>query len=147
MSTYEARTARFDQLGAATAYQLWRLRSEVFVVEQQCAYLDLDGRDTEPSTSHVWAESSEGPGVPVACLRVLDDGDDARIGRVAVAAPHRARGLAVLLMTRAHDLAAGRPVVLDAQAHLSGWYARLGYEQAGPEFLDDGIPHVPMRRG
>jgi ElaA protein len=50
-------------------------------------------------------------------------------------------------MTRAHDLAAGRPVVLDAQAHLAQWYARLGYEQTGPEFLDDGIPHVPMRRG
>lgn len=145
MGSYSVRVAGFDELDAATAYRLWRLRSEVFVVEQQCAYLDLDGRDTEPGTRHVWAEPST-TGPPVAYLRVLDDGDVARVGRVVVAASHRAEGLATTLMTRAHLLCAGRPVVLDAQSYLARWYAGLGYVQTGPEFLDDGIPHVPMRR-
>lgn len=146
MSTYDVRVAGFDDLPVATAYRLWRLRSEVFVVEQECAYLDLDGRDTERATLHVWAEPTDAEGMPVACLRLLDDGDVVRVGRVAVAEPHRGHGLAGVLMARAHGLASGRAVVLDAQAHLTGWYARLGYVQTGAEFLDDGIPHVPMRR-
>ena len=50
------------------------------------------------------------------------------------------------LMRRRSTLIGGRPSVLDAQSPLAGWYATFGYEQTGPEFLDDGIPHVPMRR-
>lgn len=146
MGTYSIRVAGFDDLDVTTAYRLWRLRSEVFVVEQQCAYLDLDGRDTELGTWHVWAEDPTAPGVPVAYLRVLDDVTTARVGRVLVAVPHRGAGIAATLMRRAHELCEGRPVVLDAQSHLAGWYAGLGYERTGPEFLDDGIPHVPMRR-
>jgi ElaA protein len=146
VSEYDVRVAAFDELDVATAYQLWQLRSQVFVVEQECAYLDLDGRDAEPGTSHVWA-APQGSSAPVACLRVLDDGTAARVGRVAVAPAHRGRGLAARLMREAHRLTDGRPVVLDAQAHLEPWYARLGYVPTGPEFLDDGIPHVPMRRG
>ena len=146
MGSYDVRVATLAELDGLTAYRLWQLRSEVFVVEQQCAYLDLDGRDTEPGARHVWAEPVDAPGVPVACLRVLDDGDVARVGRVAVAEAHRGRGLAATLMVRAHEITAGRDVVLDAQAHLAGWYAAMGYLRTGPEFLDDGIPHVPMRR-
>lgn len=146
MGSYSVRVAGFDELDPTTAYRLWRLRSEVFVVEQACAYLDLDGRDTEPDTQHVWAEPATSPGAPVAYLRVLDDGGVARVGRVVVAAPHRAAGLGTTLMTRAHQICGSRPVVLDAQSYLARWYAGLGYVQTGPEFLDDGIPHVPMRR-
>ncbi len=135
--------AAFDGLDARTAYLLWQLRGAVFVVEQHCPYLDLDGRDLEPSTRHLWI----GDDRPVACLRVLDDDGVARIGRVVVAEDHRGQRLAEELMRSALDLVGDRPCVLDAQAHLAGWYARLGFEQTGPEFLDDGIPHVPMRRG
>ena len=73
-------------------------------------------------------------------------GDVFRVGRVLVAASHRGRGLAGVLMARAHELCAGRPVVLDAQSYLVEFYTGLGYEVTGPEFLDDGIPHLPMRR-
>jgi ElaA protein len=138
------RTARFADLRADTAYQLWALRSAVFVVEQRAAYLDLDGRDLEPGTLHLWVEDA---GVPVATLRVLDDGDAWRIGRVATADTHRSQGLAAALVRAALGECASRPVVLDAQSHLVRWYAAFGFEVAGPEYVDeDGIPHTPMRR-
>ena len=135
--------AAFDELDARTGYLLWQLRGAVFVVEQDCPYLDLDGRDLEPATRHVWL----GDDRPLAYLRVLEDDDCARIGRVVVAEGHRGHGLAETLMHAALEVVGDRPCVLDAQSYLAGWYARLGFEQTGPEFLDDGIPHVPMRRG
>jgi ElaA protein len=143
VSGYDVQVAAFAELDARTAYLLWQLRESVFVVEQQCPYPELDGRDLEAATVHVWVERA---GRPVAYLRVLDEGDARRVGRVLVADGHRGAGLAAVLMERAHALSAGRPTVLDAQTYLAGWYARLGYEPTGPEFLDDGIPHVPMRR-
>jgi ElaA protein len=138
------RVAGTADLDPTTSYRLWQLRVRVFVVEQECPYLELDGRDLEPGTRHLWLDDQ---GAPVAYLRVLDDGDVARIGRVVVAEDHRGQGLAEVLMAAAHELTADRPVVLDAQAHLAGWYERLGYRAVGEQFLDDGIPHVPMRRG
>jgi ElaA protein len=143
VTEYDVHTAGFDELDPRTAYLLWQLRESVFVVEQHCPYPELDGRDLEPATRHVWAEQD---GRPVAYLRVLDDGDAVRIGRVLVAEPHRGSGLAARLMATALDLVGDRPSTLDAQAYLAGFYQRLGYRQTGEEFLDDGIPHVPMRR-
>ncbi len=139
----QVRVAAFDELDGRTAYALWRLRESVFVVEQECPYAELDGRDLEDGTRHVWVADE---GRPVAYLRVLDDGSRARIGRVLVARSHRGRGLADALMRRALDLVGERPSRLDAQSYLAHWYARFGYEVTGPEFLDDGIPHVPMSR-
>ncbi len=134
----------FEQLDRVTAYRLWELRSSVFVVEQECVYLDLDGRDVEPGTRHVYAVDA---GRPVACLRVLDEPDGAaRIGRVCVAGSHRATGLAGRLMDRVLGDLGDRVIVLDAQVYLEGWYAGLGFVRTGPDYLDDGIPHVPMRR-
>ena len=150
--SYEVRSAAFAELDALTAYRLWALRSEVFVVEQDCPYLDLDGRDLEPGTRHLWVERE---GVPVATLRVLDDpgaGRGAlRIGRVATAAAWRGRGLAVRLVTavledNAADGEGERDVVLDAQSHLVDWYAAFGFVPSGRGFVEDGIPHTPMRR-
>ena len=138
------RSAAFDELPARTAYLLWQLRESVFVVEQECPYLDLDGRDFEPGTVHVWAEDDDRP---VAYLRVLADPGTLRIGRVAVAATHRGRGLAASLMATALELVGARPCRLDAQSYLVGWYRSLGFAPCGEEFLEDGIPHVPMLRG
>lgn len=139
----QVRVAAFDELDGRTAYALWQLRESVFVVEQECPYAELDGRDLEAGTRHVWMADG---GRPVAYLRVLDDGSEARIGRVLVARSHRGRGLADALMRRALDLVGDRASRLDAQSYLAHWYARFGYEVIGPEFLDDGIPHVPMAR-
>jgi len=139
----EVQVAAFARLDAETAYRLWKLRVDVFVVEQECAYPELDGRDLEATTRHVWVERD---GAPVAYLRVLDEPDGCRIGRVCVAAHARGVGLADALMRRALDEVGARRCVLDAQAHLAGWYGRWGFSVTGPEFLDDGIPHVPMER-
>ena len=138
------RSAAFSGLAGLTAYRLWALRSEVFVVEQQAAYLDLDGRDVEPGTRHLWVEDD---GTPVATLRILDDPAVWRIGRVATARTHRGRGLAAALMRAAMQECVGRPIVLDAQSHLIDWYAGFGFVRDDADYVDeDGIPHTPMRR-
>jgi ElaA protein len=139
-------TASFEELDGLTAYRLWALRSQVFVVEQDCPYLDLDGRDADPSARHLWVESG---GVPVAVLRAVDSGDDRgdlRVGRVATAESHRGMGLAAALVRAAIELAGERDVVLDAQSHLVDWYAAFGFAPDGRGFVEDGIPHTPMRR-
>jgi ElaA protein len=139
----EVVTVAFDALAPRTAYALWRLRQQVFVVEQDCPYPDLDGRDLEDATRHVLLlEDDE----VVGCLRVLDDGDWARIGRVVVAPAARGRGLAATLMDEAMLVCGDREVRLDAQTGLTGFYAAYGFEVTGPEFDEDGIMHVPMRR-
>jgi len=79
-------------------------------------------------------------------LRVLDDGDWARIGRVVVAPTARGRGLAAALMDEAMALCGDREVRLDAQTGLTGFYEGYGFEVTGPEFDEDGVMHVPMRR-
>ena len=132
----------FDRLDARTAYDVWRLRQSVFVVEQACPYPDLDGRDTEPGTRHVLLEDD----ALLGYARVLDDGEVWRIGRVVLAPAARGRGLADPLVHTALQVCPGRDVVLDAQSPLAGWYATFGFEADGPEFVEDGIPHLPMRR-
>jgi ElaA protein len=133
----------FDELPPRLAYDTWRLRQQVFVVEQDCPYPDLDGRDTEEATRHVLLLEDE---QLVGCLRVLDDGDRARIGRVVVAPSARGRGLAGRLMDRALEECGQREVHLDAQTGLTGFYRGHGFEVTGPEFDEDGIMHVPMER-
>jgi ElaA protein len=137
-------TASFAELDTATLYALLRLRVDVFVVEQRCPYPELDGRAPEPSTLHFGPARD---GVPVAYLRLLSEPDGtARIGRVVVARRARGAGLAGQLMAAALARVGDRECVLDAQTPLVGFYTGLGFIPTGPEFLEDGIPHVPMRR-
>jgi ElaA protein len=133
----------FSELEPATLYGILRLRAEVFVVEQECAYLDVDGRDLEPATRQLWFEADDG--AVVATARVLDDGDARRVGRIATHSDHRGQRLAARLVE--HFLASSTgPWRLDAQSYLADWYARFGFVVDGPEYLEDGIPHVPMLR-
>ena len=141
--TVRVLTTSFDDLAPRTAYEVWRLRQQVFVVEQDCPYPDLDGRDLEPATRHVVLLEDD---VVLGTLRVLDDGGWARIGRVVVAPVARGRGLAARLMDEAMGVCGGREVRLDAQSGLTGFYEGYGFEVTGPEFDEDGIMHVPMRR-
>ena len=136
------RVLAFDDLDARTAYAVWRLRQDVFVVEQECPYPDLDGRDPEPGTRHVLLRDDD---TLLGYARVLDDQATWRIGRVVLAKAARGRGLADQVMTTALQVCADRDVVLDAQSPLAGWYATFGFEVDGPEFPEDGIPHLPMR--
>ena len=132
-----------DQIGTRDLYELLCLRSEVFVVEQACAYLDLDGRDLEPTTTHLWLTDADG--AVASCVRLLAEPDGgSRIGRVATAPAHRGRHLAGRLIDEALTLAVA-PVVLDAQAHLVHVYERHGFARSGADFVEDGIAHTPMR--
>lgn len=132
------------EIDVPTLYRILQLRSQVFVVEQDCAYLDLDGRDLEPGCRQLWVEEG---GAVVAVARVLPEpaAGATRIGRIVTAPGARGRGLAGQLIRHALATAPG-PWVLDAQAHLAEWYATFGFSVCGPEYVEDGIPHVPMRR-
>jgi ElaA protein len=133
----------FDDLDATTAYDVWRLRQQVFVVEQRSPYPDLDGRDREAGARHLLLRVD---GDLVGYARVLDDGDWARIGRVVVPEEARGQGFADLLVRTALDVIGAREVRLDAQTGLVRWYASYGFEVSGPEFDDDGVMHRPMAR-
>ncbi len=143
---WAVRVATIDELDARTAFEAWRLRQDVFVVEQECAYPDLDGRDLEPGTRHVVLREA---GRVVATARVLDDGDVQRIGRVVCHPDVRGTGASGVLMraslSAATSAAPAHDVVLGAQSPLVGWYASFGFAPDGPEYLEDGIPHTPMR--
>jgi len=130
-------------LTATQLYALLQLRSEVFVVEQACSYLDPDGRDLEAGTIHLWLAAADG--TVAAYVRVLHEpGGGRRIGRVVTAPSRRGRGLAGRLIDDVLAWAEA-PVVLDAQSHLVTVYQRHGFVADGAEFVEDGIPHTPMR--
>ena len=132
-------------LDAETMYRILQLRVAVFVVEQQCPYPELDGRDLEPDTEWLWATEH---GRLAATMRLLREPDGAvRIGRVATEQAVRSKGIAGRLVEFAlQRLGDSAEIVLDAQSPLEGWYQRFGFVRCGPEFVEDGIPHVPMRR-
>ncbi|MFG6444236.1 GNAT family N-acetyltransferase [Microbacterium sp. P06] len=140
--------AAVAQIDPLVLYRILWLRVGVFVVEQEAAYPEIDGRDIEPGAELLWAEEGE---EVVSTLRVLSETSAMRIGRVATAPSARGRGVAAELMRRAvqrcEERAPGMPIVLDAQAQLEGWYARFGFVVSGDPFAEDGIPHLPMRRG
>lgn len=139
----------FSDLDIHTLYAAMKLRQEVFVVEQTCAYLDADGDD--PDAFHLlgWSEDAL-----VAYLRVFPPGatahPEAVIGRVIVAVSERGKGRSRTLMHRAHhhiEQAWGpTPIFLSAQSHLEPLYRSLGYAVCGEGYDEDGIPHLPMRR-
>ncbi|WP_131741209.1 GNAT family N-acetyltransferase [Actinomadura roseirufa] len=145
MADVKLHSASFSQLDAATLYALLRLRVDVFVVEQRCPYPELDGRDLEPATEHLWLASPGEP--PLAYLRVLHDSDGARIGRVVTSARSRGAGLAGRLVDAALTLVGpARAVRLHSQITATGLYLRRGFTTEGSPFLEDGIPHIAMVR-
>ncbi|PNA07778.1 MULTISPECIES: GNAT family N-acetyltransferase [unclassified Pseudomonas] len=139
-----------SDLGLEQLYAILKLRSEVFVVEQRCAYLDPDGQDLDGDTCHLmgWDDDQL-----VAYLRLLDpesQGGDVVIGRVLTAPAGRGKGLGHEMMEQALKQAQKRwpevPIYLSAQAHLQGYYGRYGFVVASEEYLEDDIPHIGMRR-
>jgi ElaA protein len=131
-------------------YEILRLRTEVFVVEQQCPYQEVDGQDLQGDTCHLMAWQDDRL---IAYLRLLDpdtQGGDVVIGRVVIAASARGTGLGHEMLAEALEQAERNwpavPIFLSAQAHLQGYYARYGFVAFGEEYVEDGIPHIGMRR-
>ncbi|HEY0973349.1 MAG TPA: GNAT family N-acetyltransferase [Solimonas sp.] len=152
----------WSQLDPDTLYAFLKLRSDIFVVEQNCVFSDMDGIDAR--CTHLCGRDSHGR--LLAYLRLVPPGverpahitegtranasDGPALGRLVVDAAARNRGLARAAVQEglrrcAHDYA-GQPVYLSAQQHLEPLYASLGFVGISPAYLEDGIWHVDMRR-
>ena len=135
-------------LDTATLYELLKLRVEVFVVEQDCPYPELDGRDLQSQTRHFWLQEPTGDVISV--LRLMEENPNGhklfRIGRVCTKKSARGGGHATRLLQAALADVSEHPCHLNAQTYLVEMYARHGFVVAGDEFVEDGIPHVPMLR-
>jgi ElaA protein len=135
-------------LDTATLYELLKLRIEVFVVEQACPYPELDGRDLRTETRHFWIEDHGGE--VISTLRLMEEhagGQKAfRIGRLCTRRGARGHGHTTRLLQAALADVGDYPCRIDAQTYLEEMYARHGFVRAGDEFVEDGIPHVPMLR-
>ncbi len=146
--TAALRRCRGTELDAATLYELLKLRVEVFVVEQDCPYPELDGRDLLGDTRHFWLANPAGD--VTATLRLMEEFPNGRkvfrIGRVATMKTERGRGHSTRLIQAALAEIGDDSCVISAQSHLAQMYARHGFVLDGAEFVEDGIPHVPMLR-
>lgn len=135
-------------LDAATLYALLTLRVDVFVVEQRCPYPELDGRDLESTTRHFWLEKPGGE--LISTLRLMEEHPNGRplfrIGRVCTRNAERGHGHTNRLMQAALAEVGSHPCRLSAQSYLADMYARHGFTRDGDEYVEDGIPHVPMLR-
>jgi ElaA protein len=133
-----------DELTAGQLYALLKLRVDVFVVEQDCPYPELDGRDLLADTGHLWWPAT---GETQAYLRLLaEPGGGWRIGRVCTTSAARGQGWGARLMSAALDRIGDAAAVLDAQTYAQEFYRRFGFEPEGEPFDEDGIEHITMRR-
>jgi ElaA protein len=141
----------FDALTPTELYALLRLRSEVFVVEQDCVFLDLDNSDQLALHLLGWTEEPE-PQL-VACARCFGPGvkyAEASIGRVVTAPQARGSGVGHVLMREAVRALQGhwgaQPIRIGAQARLQAFYEQHGFVREGEPYIEDGIPHIEMLR-
>lgn len=142
----------FNALDVHTLYQLMKLRVDVFVVEQQCPYAELDGLDTAPETRHLLGRAADGEPLG-GYLRILPPGliyPEVGMGRFVISPDWRGRGAGHAMMTRALSEIAqcwpGRHIRIGAQVYLKRFYELHGFQTISRDYVEDGIPHVDMRR-
>jgi len=135
----------FEGLTHKELIDMLRIRSEIFVVEQNCPYLDIDGYDEV--AMHLLAKDK---GEIIGCLRILPEGryPDASIGRVVVRPEYRRQGIAKIMLDMAVAETLRRfkcsKIMLGSQIYATGLYESAGFKQIGEEYLEDGIPHIHM---
>jgi len=137
---------KFNELSTQELYAMLQLRSEVFVVEQDCVYQDIDGKDQK--AMHVLGIKN---GKIVAYTRIFKPGDYfeyASIGRVVVAKGERHHKYGYDIMNASIDVIEkefkANVIKISAQAYLKGFYNTIGFKQIGEEYLEDNIPHIAM---
>ena len=139
----------FNQLTVKELYDLLRLRTEVFVVEQACPYPELDGKDEHEKTIHLWQYRPDR--IMAAYLRILAPGvsyGGVSFGRVAVHRDFRRGGLAHSMVDKAIEIAGaawpGVKIEIGAQEYLTAFYKSHGFRVVSEPYLEDNIPHVDM---
>lgn len=139
----------YTELSINEFHDIVALRLKAFVVEQNCAYLDLDGKDKK--SYHVICR--DGKGDIVATARILPPGlkyKEASIGRVVINEEIRGHGVGQELMNKALDFSqlefGASPVKISAQKHLETYYEIFGFKSTGEEYIEDTIPHVEMEK-
>ena len=135
---------RFQELTTEELYSMLKLRVAVFVVEQNCPYMELD--DCDRNAIHIWLEDEDGI---QAYLRVMDRGVEneyVSIGRVLSVKRRQGLGSRILSegIRAAEDFFHADHIYLESQVYAKGLYERQGFRQISGEFLLDGIPHVKM---
>lgn len=137
---------KFQELTVEELYAILQLRTDIFVVEQECPYPEVDGRD---QASHHLCAIEEGQ--LIAYARILLPGvsfSEASIGRVLVAKSHRGKGLGYPLIEKAitfiRDELEQSRIKISAQAHLQKFYENCGFQTVSEVYLEDGIPHQDM---
>ncbi len=145
---FTSRYKFFDDLSAHELYAIMRLRSEVFVLEQQCIYQDADNKDL--SAYHLMIQDGD---TLIAYARLLPPGisyEYMSIGRVISKQDYRRKGAGRLLMKEAikacHELFGEGPIRIGAQLYLKKFYESFGFVQTGEVYLEDDIEHIEMTR-
>jgi ElaA protein len=141
-------TAAYEALTVPQLYAVLQLRSEVFVLEQNCLYQDIDGADAQAVHVMGWAGASL-----VAYARCFPSGvkfAQASMGRVITSAALRGAGAGPVLVQQAiaciEQQWGAQPIRIGAQAHLNKFYGKLGFVETGAPYIEDGIPHIEMLR-
>ncbi len=132
----------FTELTAEELFGIYRLRVSVFVVEQKCAYQEVDDIDTH--CYHMWLQDENGI---EAYLRILPkDSDEVSFGRVTSVKRHCGLGTEILrsAVKFSKEKLNAKRITLDAQTYARKLYENSGFVQIGDEFQEDGIPHIPM---
>lgn len=152
MPTLAWQWAAFGQLDAAAWYEVLQARQDVFVLEQQCLYPDIDGADQRAWHLLGWGER-DGQRQLQAYLRCFAPGDkypEAALGRVLTIQSVRGSGAGKLLMAegirRVAQLFPGSAIRISAQEHLQGFYGGFGFRPVSDIYMEDGIPHIEMLR-
>ena len=139
----------FNELTLKEFHDIIQLRLDIFVVEQDCPYLDLDGKDFK--AYHFFGQLDDGSEKIVAYTRIFAPGDyfkEASIGRVVVHADYRKDGIGFQLMEKSAEqismLFKVDVIKIGAQLYLKNFYESLGFKKIGEGYLEDGIPHIYM---
>lgn len=145
----DERIKSWRELTLNELYEFLQLRSEVFVVEQECVYQDVDGMDER--AHHVMFYSRKGELAAYCRVFLAQEKEgECRIGRVLVAEKYRKEGLGKRLMNSSLEWLEKqgyKKIRLEAQTYLIRFYSDLGFMVDGEEYLEDGIPHISMKLG
>ena len=144
MSVVKFDVKKFNEIDIKTLHNIFLIRAEVFIVEQQCAYQDIDGKDTK--STHIIGKKKE---EIIAYSRIMNlNNDFCSIGRVLVKKDLRKKGLGIKLMKKSIEEATRlynkKKIKISAQKYLKNFYEDLGFKHTGKSYLEDGIPHIEM---